>query len=158
MIRKLKPEDRCQLEKILQSIDQFNEQEVGTAMELIDVALMSPAQEDYYIYVCEDKGNAVGYHCTGRRPLTDGVFDLYWIVVDPAAQGMGIGRQLLKHSEDLVEEKNGRWLLAETSSKDSYQATRNFYHRSGYSILAQIKDFYAINDSLIIFGKYFKQK
>ncbi|HEX2865729.1 MAG TPA: GNAT family N-acetyltransferase [Ignavibacteriales bacterium] len=156
MIRKLLPEDRDTIERMLRSVVQFNPQEVEVAMELVDVAILRPLQEDYLIYVYEEDGCVIGYHCTGRRPLTDGVFDLYWIVVDPATQSKGIGRQLLMHAEDIVSKNKGRWLLAETSSKESYTATRNFYMRNGYSVVAEIRDFYSLKDNLVIFGKYFQ--
>lgn len=156
MIRKLKPEDRDTIEEMLRRIEQFNPQEVEVAMELVDVAILRPQQEDYLIYVYELDGKVTGYHCTGRRPLTDGVFDLYWIVVDPSIQSKGIGRQLLRHAEDIVSENKGRWLLAETSSKESYLATRSFYVKNGYNVVAEIKDFYSLKDNLVIFGKYFQ--
>ncbi len=155
MIRKLKSDDKQQIENLLSRISNFTKVECDIAMELIDIAILRPEQEDYNIYVFEDNGKIIGYHCTGKRPLTDGVFDLYWIVVDPDIQGRGIGKQLLKHSEDFVVQNKGRWLLAETSSKDNYLATRNFYLRNNYTIVAQINDFYSLNDSMIIFGKYF---
>ncbi|RJP72447.1 MAG: N-acetyltransferase [Ignavibacteriales bacterium] len=155
MIRKLKSDDRQQIVDLLSRISNFKKVECEVAMELIDIAIIRPEQEDYNIFVYEDNGKIEGYHCTGKRPLTDGVFDLYWIVVDPEVQGKGIGKQLLKHSEELVAKNNGRWLLAETSSKDDYDATRNFYLRNKYTIVAEINDFYSLNDSMIIFGKYF---
>ncbi|MDP4175156.1 MAG: GNAT family N-acetyltransferase [Bacteroidota bacterium] len=158
MIRKLKPEDRPQIVEVLTKIVQFTKTECEVALELIDLALFRPEQEDYLIYVFEEDNKIFGYHCTGRRALTDGVFDLYWIVVDPQMQGKGIGSQLLKHAEEIVKENKGRWLLVETSSKDSYNSTRYFYMKKGYSIVAQINDFYTVNDNLIIFGKYFQQK
>ncbi|MCU7493939.1 MAG: GNAT family N-acetyltransferase [Ignavibacteria bacterium] len=156
MIRKLMAEDREKLSEILRGIVQFNAEEVEVAMELIDVAILRPLQEDYLIYVYEQDGNVIGYHCTGRRPLTDGVFDLYWIVVDPSVQSKGIGRQLLNHAEGIVAQNKGRWLLAETSSKDSYLGTRSFYMKNGYSVVAEIRDFYSLKDNLVIFGKYFQ--
>jgi GNAT superfamily N-acetyltransferase len=157
MIRKLKSDDRSQIENILSQTGNFKKVECDVAMELIDIAILRPEQEDYNIFVYEEDGKILGYHCTGKRALTDGVFDLYWIVVTQEVQGKGIGSMLLKHAEDLVVKNNGRWLLAETSSKDNYTATRNFYLRKKYSVVAQINDFYSLNDSLIIFGKYFNK-
>ena len=157
MIRKIKQGDSKELEKILKKISNFNQQEVEVAMELVDIAENNPVQEDYNIYVYEKSGRIFGYHCTGKRPLTDAVFDMYWIVADPEATEKGIGKKLLKHAEDFVKQNNGRWLLAETSSKDSYTRTRNFYLRNNYSIVAEINDFYSIGDNLIVFGKFFSQ-
>jgi len=155
MIRKLKSEDRAQLENMLSNVNQFKPIECDIALELIDIAIMNPAQGDYNIFVFEDDDKVLGYHCTGLRPLTNGVYDLYWIVVDPTVQGKGIGAKLLKHAEDFVKDRSGRLILAETSSRDNYDGTRGFYLKHNYSILAEIKDFYSIEDNLIIFGKYF---
>jgi GNAT superfamily N-acetyltransferase len=157
VIRRLKQGDSKKLEKILKKVSNFNQQEVEVAMELVDIAENNPAQEDYNIYVYEKDGRIFGYHCTGKRPLTDAVFDMYWIVADPEATEKGIGKKLLKHAEEFVKQNNGRWLLAETSSKDSYTRTRNFYLRNNYSIVAEINDFYSIGDNLIVFGKFFSQ-
>ncbi len=155
MIRKLKREDRGQLEVIVKNINQFNKEEFDVAMELIDVAINNPEQKDYNIFVFEEDEKVLGYHCTGKRYLTAGTFDLYWIAVHPEAKGKGIGSKLLIHAENFVKENNGSLLLAETSSKDDYDSTRKFYENKNYKVLAEIKNFYSENDHLVIFGKYF---
>jgi len=156
MIRKLLSKDREQLVAIVERIDNFYDEEKKVAIELIDEAIANPNHEYYNVYVFEIDGKISGYHCVGKRALTDGVYDLYWIVVDPNSQNSGIGKKLLNHVEEFVKERNGRWILAETSSKENYNATRNFYFRNNYSIVAEIKDFYTIKDNLIVFGKYIK--
>jgi aminoglycoside 6'-N-acetyltransferase I len=158
MIRRLKQSDVDQLEKMLKNISAFSEKEVEVAMELINITAFNTDQTDYIIFVYEDEGKIIGYHCTGKRPLTDAVYDLYWIVADPSAGKKGIGKNLIEHAEKFVMENNGRWLLAETSSKESYAATRNFYLRNKYSIVSQINDFYSFGDNLLVFGKYFNNK
>lgn len=158
MIRSIKPSDVEELEKLLKKIPNFNEAEVKVAMELIEITVNNPDQTDYNIFVYEEDGKILGYHCTGKRPLTDAVYDLYWIVADPEHSGKGIGKNLLEHAENFVKERKGRWILAETSSKDSYLSTQSFYLRNNYTILSEIKDFYAVGDNLLIFGKYFNNK
>lgn len=153
MIRKLKRTDRPRLKEIIDSITLFNEEEKKVAIELIDEAIINEEQDYYNIFVYADNEKLLGYHCTGKRALTDGVFDLYWIVVAPEAQSVGIGRKLLIHAEAFVKENNGRLLLVETSSKDNYEHTRNFYLRNNYKKLCEINDFYSKGDNLIIFGK-----
>lgn len=158
MIRKLKLSDRESIVNILNKIKNFNQGDINVALELIDIVINFPQQKDYLIFVYEEEEKVLGYHCIGKRPLTDAVYDLYWIVVDPDASGKGIGKSLIKHAEQLVREQNGRWVLAETSSKESYEATREFYFRNEFTILAEIKDFYSLGDSLLIFGKYLSNK
>ncbi|MFA6978445.1 MAG: GNAT family N-acetyltransferase [Ignavibacteriaceae bacterium] len=158
MIRKLKQADRPALETILRKTNNFQEEEVSVALELIDITLLNEESSDYHVFVYTEKGKVLGYHCTGKRPLTDGVYDLYWIVVDSESSGKGIGKKLVLHAEAFVRERNGRWLLAETSSKELYGATQKFYFKNEFSIVAQINDFYAVGDALLVFGKYLLNK
>ncbi len=156
MIRRARQSDLEKIEKILKKIPQFTSNEIDVAMELVNIAVNNQTQTDYNIFVFEDNRKVLGYHCTGKRPLTDAVFDLYWIVSDPESEIKGIGTELVKHSEQFVTETGARWLLAETSSRESYSRTRNFYLRNNFSIVAEINDFYSAGDNLIVFGKYFK--
>jgi GNAT superfamily N-acetyltransferase len=155
MIRKIKPDDAHKIEELLRKIENFSHNELDIAMELVNIAACNPGQTDYNIFVYDHEGEVLGYHCTGRRPLTDGVYDLYWIASDRTSTIKGIGKSLLEHAEEFVIQNNGRWILAETSSKESYSKTRNFYLRNNYSVIAQINDFYSVGDNLVVFGKYF---
>jgi len=158
MIRRLKPADAGIIEDILKKIPLFKKEDIKVAMELVNITASNPLQTDYNIFIYENDGTVLGYHCTGKRPLTDAVYDLYWIVTDPDHGKKGIGKRLLEHSEDFVLQNNGRWILIETSSKESYSATRNFYMRNNYSIISEINDFYSKGESLLVFGKYFNNK
>jgi ribosomal protein S18 acetylase RimI-like enzyme len=156
MIRRLKPADSRIIEDMLNRIPSFTENEISIAMELVNIAAGNADQTDYNVFVFENGNRVLGYHCTGRRPLTDGVYDLYWIAADPDSPVKGVGKALLDHAEDFVSENKGRWLLAETSSKDIYANTRRFYLKNRYSIIAEINDFYSEGDNLLVFGKFFK--
>ena len=155
MIRKLKYEDRNLIEKILTDTNNFNSDEINTAMELIDVYLNVRDQKDYEIFVDEgENGIIYGYVCIGQRPLTKSTYDLYWIAVNPSVQSKGIGSGLIKYIEELVKNRNGRLILIETSGKPSYEKERKFYEKNQYNKITEIKDFYDENDSLVIYGKY----
>lgn len=157
MIRKLRFEDRQSLSSILHRTEQFRENEVDVALELIDCALSDEDQQDYHVYIYEENQTVCGYFCIGLRPLTDGVYDLYWIVVSPEKQNSGIGTCLIKEAENFVRSRDGRWLLIETSSKDDYSSTRKFYLKNGFEEIVRIKDFYSLGDALVTYGKYFMQ-
>lgn len=156
MIRKMKTSDRKYLLDLINRINIFTIEEKKIAVELIDEVINDSGNNYYNIFVNQVNDKIVGYHCTGKRSLTDGVYDMYWIAVDPALQNRGHGKKLLDHAERFVLENHGNLILAETSSKESYTLTRNFYKKYNYSILAEIKDFYKKEDHLIIFGKYLK--
>ncbi len=156
MIRELKKKDRKDLIQVVKSNDIFKPDEKKVAIELVDETLEIDKKDeyDYNIFVYELNEKVIGYHCSGKRYMTEGVFDLYWIVVHSKYHGQKIGKKLLKHAEEFVIKKNGYLVIAETSSQPSYLPTRKFYLNNGYRILAEIKDFYKINDNLVIFGKY----
>ena len=156
MIREIIPDDCEYLHEMVNRVDEFTEEEKNVALELIDESVKKDIEDNYITYVYLAENNISGYYCIGKRALTDGVFDLYWIVVDPKVQRSGIGKKLLEHAEHFVEKNNGRWLLIETSSLENYSKTRNFYLRNFYTKVAQINDFYKEDDHLIIFGKYLK--
>jgi ribosomal protein S18 acetylase RimI-like enzyme len=155
-IRPLKASDRGPLEGILRRTGVFSETEVGVAMELIDAVLGNPGQRDYIIRTGEGAGGEVqGYYCIGPTPMTAGTWDLYWIAVDPESSGGGIGKALLRHCEELAASKGATLMIAETSSKPSYDGTNRFYLRNGYGEVARIGMYYAPGDDLVVYGKYF---
>lgn len=154
MIRLLSREDRGPLRDLVVATGVFTEEEVEIALELIDAVLGVPEQTDYIIRVCEEEGKVAGYYCVGPTPATEGTFDLYWVAVDPALHGKGIGRALDDDACDLVRRMSGRLIIAETSSLPRYRRTREFYVRRGYSQLATISDYYRPGDDLVVYGKY----
>jgi ribosomal protein S18 acetylase RimI-like enzyme len=158
MIRRIKPSDAKKIEHILEKILNFSEGDVKVGMELVNIAANDYKQNDYHVFVYEEDEKVLGFHCTGKRPLTDAVYDLYWIAADPDVHSKGIGKELLTHAENFVKENNGRWILAETSSKESYKKTREFYYRNNYEIVARINDFYSVGSSLLVFGKIFNKQ
>jgi ribosomal protein S18 acetylase RimI-like enzyme len=155
-VRSLAASDRGPLEGILRRTGVFSDVEVGVAMELIDAVLNNPAQRDYIIYTAAGSGGEVeGYYCIGPTPMTAGTWDLYWIAVDPDSSGGGIGKALLRHCEELAASKGATLMIAETSSKPSYDGTNRFYLRNGYGEVARVRDYYAKGDDLVVYGKYF---
>lgn len=152
-IRPLWSSDRDRVGDILVATARFTRQEVGWAMELVDLVL-SPSRSEYEAYVIEDAtGTVQGYVLFGPTPMTEGVYDLYWIAVDPKRQGQGFGQLLLRYVETEVRRRDGRMLLIETSSKRSYAATVRFYQQAGYREISRMKDFYRIEDDKVVFSK-----
>ena len=157
-IRPVEARDRERIHQILVATNRFTDEEVRIADELVESAVEHPEKGDYNVHVLEEPDSGPskaveGYVCYGPTPMTDGVFDLYWIAVDPRAQGLGFGQLLLRFVENEVRRQRGRMLLIETSSKESYGPTMRFYERSGYDEISRIKDFYRIEDDKVVFCK-----
>ena len=155
-IRSLEARDRAPIQQMLISSGKFNDGEVETALELVDEALQDGDESGYLFAVLtggEPHGRVLGYACYGPVPLAQGVYDLYWIAVDPAHQGKKLGLHLIEHIEKDVLNRGGRMILIETSSQETYGGTVRFYERSGYALAARIRNFYRIGDDKLIFQK-----
>lgn len=146
--------DRPRLAELLAATGAFNADEVQVALSLFDVSLDSSGSDvDDYEFLGafeEAERRLVGYACFGATPATDGTYDLYWLAVDPAAQGRGVGTALVRAVEEKLAGRGARLLVVETSSRPDYEGTRRFYARSGYSEAARVRDFYAPADDRIV--------
>jgi ribosomal protein S18 acetylase RimI-like enzyme len=159
-IRAVEQADRDRIRQILIDTDRFTPDQLEAAVGQVDQALQNPEKADFIVFVIEEGAgrsrSVSGYACYGPTPRAEGVYDLYWIAVDPKRQGHGCGRRLLRFVEAEVKRRDGRMLLIETSSKDSYRPAVSFYTRAGYRETSRIKDFYRIEDDKIIFSKTFR--
>ena len=142
---------RGRLEQLTRDTGRFREEEVGTAVELLDENLAG--DEDYRFVGAFGGDQLLGYACWGPTPGTESTWDLYWIVVDRAHQGSGIGTQLLGAVEQRLAMHDARLVVVETSSRDDYQPTRKFYEARGYTSAARVPGYYAPGDDLVIYTK-----
>ena len=134
----------------------FRPNEIDVAVELVDESLELGAEASgYHFILAEDDQKPIGYVCFGPITVTLHSYDLYWIVVDPAQQGHGLGRRLLLEAEQRIQARGGRQIYIETSSQEVYQPTRRFYDRCGYQLIATIPDFYAPDDDKLIYARRF---
>ncbi len=150
--------DRAAVAEIVRSVGNFNQAEIDCALDLVDTYLRDPLQKDYRISVAENHdGEVDGYVCWGPTPMTKGTYDLYWIATRPGNQGRGVGRALMKFVEAKVREEEGRLLVIETSSKESYGKTVGFYRRLAYEEASRIRDFYDVGDDKLVFVRRFSR-
>jgi len=142
--------------EIARGISLFDAGDVDTIQELwTEFATRGDSESWYHFLGASKSGNLAGFACYGRRPLTEGTFDLYWIAVDSRHHRQGIGEFLLKHVEAQVQSRGGHLLIAETAGKPAFEPTRHFYLGSGYELEGRLRDFYAIGDDLYIFTRHF---
>ena len=157
IIRPLVAADRSGVFRILENAGNFTPGEVGIALELIDEWLELGEHSGYLTYVLEardpEKSEVLGYVCFGPTPLTESTFDVYWIAVDKSKHRGGVGKRLLKFSEEEVVRRGGKMLLIETSSQETYGGTIQFYERTGYELVGKIPEYYKPGDDKLIFAK-----
>lgn len=158
----LTPKDRPSLLELLRDVAIFEPHEIRVAAELIAETL--GGSRDYLIHVARGagaspaspgRGQVVGYICHGHNPVTDAIYDLYWIAVDPRVQGRGIGGRLIAYAEERARSLNGRGMVIETSNRPAYAAARRLYERCGYRMTAEIADFYKPGDARLFYVKLF---
>lgn len=142
---------RARLEQLTRATGLFREEEVATAVELLDESL--EGDDDYRFAGAFDDDQLVGYACWGPTPGTMATSDLYWIVVARERQGAGIGSQLLGEVERRLTADGRRLVVVETSSRPDYAPTRGFYEARGYTRTATIPGYYAPGDDLVVFTK-----
>lgn len=148
--------DGSQIRDITARAGVFNPEEVACVGALWEEYLADGPEVCGYHFIVDREGDRLrGWACYGPRDLTSGVFDLYWIAVDPDCRRGGVGRGLLVASEAAARAAGGRMLVAETSGTAHYEPTRQFYIGMGYTLEASIRDFYRPGDDLAIFIKRF---
>jgi GNAT superfamily N-acetyltransferase len=103
--------------------------------------------------VLEIDDKPVGFTCYGKIPGTADSFDLYWIAVHQSQRGKGLGRQLMHRAEIAIASLMGKKIWIETSSRDIYESTRQFYLKACCEEIARLPDFYGENDDKIIYLK-----
>jgi len=151
--RDLQSSDRMPIHRLLAGTAFFNPEELGVAMELVDDRLKLGAASHYRFLVAEHGGAVAGYACWGPIPGTAESADLYWIAVDPAFQGHGVGRALLAEAERWMAEAGRPRVYVETAGRAQYAPTRAFYLACGYHVAAELTDFYAPGDAKVMFLK-----
>jgi ribosomal protein S18 acetylase RimI-like enzyme len=166
----LAPGHRARVREILDATGAFRPDEVDVALEVFDSGLgarpsglgdadradgqsTSPDYEFLGAYARDD--TLAGYACFGPTPATDRTYDLYWIAVHPDHQRTGSGSILLREAEQRLRARGARLLVVETSSRDDYLPTRQFYLARGYGEAARVRDFYAPADDRIVYTKRF---
>ncbi|MFL5603714.1 MAG: GNAT family N-acetyltransferase, partial [Gemmatimonadaceae bacterium] len=157
IIRPLVAADRSGVFRILESAGNFTPEEVATALELIDEWLELGEHSGYLTYVLESQSEGLsevlGYVCFGPTPLTEATYDLYWIAVDKSKHRGGVGKRLMKFTEEEIARRGGRMLLVETSSQETYGGTIQFYEKTGYELVGKILEYYKPGDDKLIFAK-----
>jgi len=152
-LRSLVADDRSRIESITRATGVFRDEEVAVALEVFD-ASSRPGQTDYQTLGAEVDGRLAGWICWGETPCTVGTWDLYWMAVDPAVQGSGVGTALTAAMEtELRHGGRARLVVIDTSGRPDYAPTRAFYQARGYTIAGVVPDFYAPGDDQVIFAK-----
>ncbi len=157
LLRELTPADVGRVVALTSATTVFRADELLIAEEVVHDAthwVPKPGEEGaerpYYALGAEVDGMLMGWVCWGRTPCTEGTWDLYWLAVDPAAHGKGIGTALVDEMERRLVGV-ARLISVDTSGRADYEPTRAFYAARGYDPVARVPNFYAPGDDQVIF-------
>lgn len=155
-IENLKNEDLKKLKVMLSELNTFSKEEVKVALEMAEEYIEKGKKSDYNFLAAKNNGNLLGFVCFGPTPLTKHTYDLYWIAVSKKHQRQNLGKSLLEFAEKRIKRSGGKIIIIETSSTLKYDKARNFYKKSGFKKIVEIKNFYKNRDNKIIYIKYLK--
>jgi ribosomal protein S18 acetylase RimI-like enzyme len=110
-------------------------------------------EEGHRCFTAENDGAAVGFVYIAPVEMTVGAWELWWIAVDKARHGRGLGAELLRFAEAYARDYGGTIMTLDTSSIPSYDATQAFYLKHGYAEAGRIPDFYCEGDGKVLFWK-----
>ena len=159
--RKVSAKDRGRVVEVINATENLSREEKGCAVELLDDYLSEADQDDYLfiaaVPVVDDDGDGadriMGYVCYGEASLSEGVYDIYWILVAPEARGSGVGRGLISRVEEELIGIGARMMVAETSGTAAYDGARSFYEKACFREAARLKDFFKPGDDKVFYVK-----
>ncbi len=143
--------DRIAIREILESTGFFYEFEIVIAEELFDERKAKGDSSGYFFVFAMDGDKAVSYSCYGPIACTRQSYDLFWIGTHADYRGKGVGKQILKETNKQVFDRGGRYLYAETSGRDQYAPTHQFYKSTGFDLEGRLRDFYDTGDDKLIY-------
>jgi ribosomal protein S18 acetylase RimI-like enzyme len=141
------------LRELVERTGVFSAEESAWPEELAQEVLDKGAASGLAFLIAEDAKGPIGFTCLGPVEGTDHRFDLYWIAVDPKAQGVGLGRELLRRSVTQARAMGAKMLYIETSTREDYAPARALYASAGFALAAVLPDFYRDGDGKAIFAQ-----
>jgi ribosomal protein S18 acetylase RimI-like enzyme len=156
MIRPTDPTDTLALLDVARGTGVFRPAELVALREVLDDYHAREHASGHRAVTCQRDGRPVGFAYYAPSAMSERGWYLWWIAVESAGQGQGIGAELLAFAEDDVRAAGGRLMIIETSGQPRYEPTRRFYLGHGYEVAAVIKDFYTDGDDQVIFVRRFQ--
>lgn len=150
MIRPATLEDAAAIARVVVAARMFDAEDAGVVTDLVAEAVSGPQDARHGLVVLDDAG-VLGVAYWRPVELADGVVDLTMLGVDPAVQGQGHGRTLMRYAEERVRGAGQRLLVVQTSGSEQYAGTRRFYAALGYDEEARVRDYWAAGDDLVVF-------
>ncbi len=106
-----------------------------------------------HTFFVEADDTCVAFSCFGKIPCTDERYRIYWLAVDNSVRFEGIGSALLSETEKVIAERGGKRIYLETSTREQYQPTRDFYRKCRYIAEAKLENYFYDGDGMVMYSK-----
>ncbi|MBC7808006.1 MAG: GNAT family N-acetyltransferase [Akkermansiaceae bacterium] len=154
MIRPTVPDDTPALLALALAGDLFRPTEIDYLRDMpTDYFGGNPDSGRFWIIDQYENGDPVGLAFYEPAAFTTGTCNLQLIAIHRDYQGRGRGAELIRHIEKKLTERGERLFLVETSGLPSFERTRRFYLKYGFTEEAHIRDFYNAGEDKIVFRK-----
>lgn len=154
IVKGINPEDRIRVEEILRSSGFFYENEIKTALELVDETCAKGTEKSGYSWMkIIDDDKVVAFAIYGKNPCSSHSYDIYWMAVQQNLRSKKFGSKLITAIENNIKESGGKIIWIETSGRPLYASTEGFYIKHNYTLEASLKDFYGPGDPKQIYSK-----
>ncbi|MGJ8678896.1 GNAT family N-acetyltransferase [Paraglaciecola sp.] len=153
MITKTIEQHREALLCIIEESGQFDEDGLAHVNHTLDEHFKDPEQA---IWLTAIDNEPIGVAYCAPEPMTSGSWNLLMLWVKESYEDNGVGNALVSEVESQLKERHARLLIVETSQLPDFEAARNFYQKYGFTLEAEVKDFFEAGDNKLIYTKAVK--
>lgn len=114
-----------------------------------------PLSTHDFVWLVEDSNQSkiLGWTYFAESTNAPGMWNVWWIGIQPQAHGTGAAKFLLTEIEKEILRNDGGLVIIDTSSDPHLARAQAFYPKLGYEQRGAIPDFYAPQVAKIIFSK-----
>ena len=156
LLERVTPQERTHLLGIATRTGLFSPEEAESLLgDVLDGLGASALPEGHQAAACHRSHGepAIGWCYFAPDAHAAGVWNLWWIGVDPEHHGSAAAHTLLAYVESQVVAAGGRLLVIETGDSEALARARRFYARAQYLECGRIPHFYADNEAKVIFAR-----
>jgi ribosomal protein S18 acetylase RimI-like enzyme len=131
----------------------FDEESWPDVDSVLQDSVAGELEHHTWLVLEDEQHQVVGATYYAPEPFANRMWNMYFLGVLPGKQGSGSGGTLVTHVENVLRLAGERVLIIETSSVESFEPTRAFYQKLGYTEEARIREFYGPHDDKVVFWK-----
>ena len=138
------------LKAIAARTDMFTPEELAGFAQMMEAHFEGDTANHWWIEAAPTPRAAA---FAGPEEMADGVWNLWFIGVEPEARRLGLGAALIHRAEQTARQARARLLLIETSSGPQFPPARALYTKEGYTVDGETVGFYGPGQNKLIFRK-----